>query len=290
MSTLAATRPRRRGAPHWLLYPLAVAFAALVLLPVGYLVLVSLQPRDVAGTTLAPDGLSLRAFAEVWQVVDLAGFLRNSLVVSAATAVASSVIGLATAYVLARFRFRGRELFRTSLLAAYTTPGIVVMIPLYVVYVQIQNLFSVQIIGSLPLLVVTYLSFSLPYSIWMLTGYLAALPESIEEAAIIDGAGRIRMLASVVLPLALPAVVVTAVFSFVLAWNDVLFASVLTSNDTRTVGVGMQIFVTTAAEGGLPQWNNLMAAGLVTALPAVVLFIVIQRYLISGLTAGSVKG
>jgi multiple sugar transport system permease protein len=280
---------RRRGSP-WVIYPASALLFLLVVLPVVYMALVAMQPISVAGTTLWPKQWSARAFVDVWSEVDLAGYLVNSLIVAASTAVASAVIGFGAAYVLARYRFAGRGFLRTSLLAAYTTPGIVLLIPLYVVYVQIQNLLTVHIIGTRPLLVLTYLSFSLPYTIWMLTGYLATLPAEIEEAAAIDGASRLQLLGRVVFPLALPAVTVTAVFSFVLAWNDVLFASVLTNNATRTVGSGMQVFVSTAAEGGIPQWNNLMAACIITAVPAVILFLAVQRYLISGLTAGSVKG
>lgn len=281
---------RNRGPAKWILYFFGGAFALVVLLPVAYMFLVAMQPIEVAGSTLAPDRLSLTSFIDVWSAIDLAGYLANSLIIATITALASSVVGFGAAYVLARFRFRFRNFLRLSLLACYTTPGIVLLIPLYVIYVQIQNAVSVQIIGSHALLILTYMSFSLPYTIWMLSGYLTTLPADVEEAAAIDGATRFQTLVRIILPLTLPALVVTAIFSFVLAWNDVLFASVLTKNDTRTVGIGMQLFVSTAADGGLPQWNNLMAAGIITAVPAVVLFILIQRYLISGLTAGSVKG
>lgn len=283
-------RARRRGPAKSVLYVVGALFALMVLLPVAYMVLVALQPIEVAGSTLAPDRLSLTAFFEVWNTIDLTGYITNSLIVSTITAAASSLVGFGAAYVLARFRFRLRNFLRLSLLACYTTPGIVLLIPLYVIYVQIQNAVGLQIIGSRGLLILTYMSFSLPYTIWMLTGYLTTLPADLEEAAAIDGANRFQTLARIVFPLALPAIVVTAIFSFVLAWNDVMFASVLTKDDTRTVGVGMQLFVSTAAEGGLPQWNNLMAAGIITAVPAVVLFLLIQRYLVTGLTAGSVKG
>ncbi|MCU1517131.1 MAG: carbohydrate transporter permease, partial [Pseudarthrobacter sp.] len=270
---------RNRGPAKWILYLCGGAFAVVVLLPVAYMFLVALQPIEVAGSTLAPDRLSLRSFFDVWSVIDLAGYLANSLIIATITALASSLIGFGAAYVLARFRFRFRNFLRLSLLACYTTPGIVLLIPLYVIYVQIQNAVSVQIIGSHALLILTYMSFSLPYTIWMLSGYLTTLPADVEEAAAIDGATRFQTLVRIILPLTLPALVVTAIFSFVLAWNDVLFASVLTKNDTRTVGIGMQLFVSTAADGGLPQWNILMADGIISAVPAVVLFILIQRYL-----------
>jgi multiple sugar transport system permease protein len=285
-------RGRRAGfAPQQILiYLLAAFFTLLVLLPLVYMVLVALQPAEVAGTVLVPKKWDWYSFVDIWSTIDLANYLKNSLVVSLVTAAASSVVGFGAAYVLGRFRFRFRETFRISLLACYTTPGIVLLIPLYVVYIGIQDLIAVNFVGSRYLLILTYLTFSLPYTIWMLTGYLASLPDEIEEAAAVDGANRLQILRRVVFPLALPGLVVTAIFSFLMSWNDVLFASVLTNTDTRTVGMGIESFVSTTADGGVPQWNNLMAASLVTALPAVVLFLFIQRYLIGGLTAGSVKG
>ncbi|GAB3003101.1 carbohydrate ABC transporter permease [Amycolatopsis acidiphila] len=292
MTTEVQVVPRRaaRAASSWLGYGFGLVFLLLVLVPIGYMVLVSLQPSDVAGTTLSVQGLSPRAFVDIWSVIDLAGNLENSIVVATCTAVLSSIVGFGAAYVLSRFRFRGRDALRLSLLACYSTPGIVLVIPLYAIYVQIQNALGVKLIGSPPVLILTYMSFSLPYTIWMLTGYLVSIPEELEEAAALDGATRLQTLRKVVFPLARPAMVVTAIFAFVLAWNDVLFASVLTSDTTRTVGVGIQAFVSASADGGLPQWNNLMAAGLVTSLPPVLVFVFVQRYLISGLTAGSVKG
>jgi multiple sugar transport system permease protein len=292
MTTDAMASPGRArpAALTCLLYALGLVFLLLVLVPIAYMLLVSLQPADVAGTTLLPEGLSPRAFIEIWSVIDLAGNLGNSLIVSTCTAVASSIAGFGAAYVLSRFRFKGRDVLRLSLLACYSTPGVVLMIPLYVIYVQIQNALSVHIIGSRPLLILTYMSFSLPYTIWMLTGYLASVPAELEEAAALDGASRLQTLRKVLFPLVRPAMVVTGIFAFVLAWNDVLFASILTSDATQTVGVGIQGFVSASADGGVPQWNTLMAAGLITSLPPVVVFLFIQRYLINGLTAGSVKG
>jgi ABC-type glycerol-3-phosphate transport system permease component len=292
--TDAALLPRRRPAgragARWLLHVGALVFGLLALVPVAYMLLVSLQPTDIAGSTLSVGNLTLQAFADIWSIIDLAGNLQNSLVVATCTAVASSIVGFGAAYVLSRFRFRFRDTLRLSLLASYSTPGIVLMIPLYTIYVQIQNAIGVKLIGSTPVLILTYMSFSLPYTIWMLSGYLSSIPAELEEAAALDGATRMQTLRKVVFPLARPAIVVTAIFAFVLAWNDVLFASVLTSDTTQTVGVGIQAFASASADGALPQWNNLMAASLVTSLPPVVVFILIQRYLISGLTAGSVKG
>ncbi|TMC11282.1 MAG: carbohydrate ABC transporter permease [Chloroflexi bacterium] len=190
-------------------------------------------------------------------------------------------------YVVARFRFRFRNAFRVSLLATHTVPGVLLLLPLFVVYVIVQQALSVRIVGSYFGVVLTYMTFALPFSIWMLSVYVASLPGEIEEQALVDGATRFEVLRHVTFPLAVPGMVVTFVFSFLLAWNDVLFASVLTSPATRTVSVGLQSYL---AENQLPLWNQLMAASIVSAVPAVVLFMVVQRWIVAGLASGSLKG
>jgi len=189
--------------------------------------------------------------------------------------------------VVARFRFRFRNAFRVSLLATHTVPGVLLLLPLFVIYVIVQHALSVRIVGSYFGVVLTYMTFALPFSIWMLSVYVASLPGEIEEQALVDGATRFEVLRHVTFPLAVPGMVVTFVFSFLLAWNDVLFASVLTSPATRTVSVGLQSYL---AENQLPLWNQLMAASIVSAVPAVVLFMVVQRWIVAGLASGSLKG
>jgi ABC-type glycerol-3-phosphate transport system permease component len=288
-SNAATLREGYRLSPRALVvYPAAVIMALVVLAPIVFMILVAFQPRSVAGTLTLPAQLNAQSFIDVWRTVALANYLKNSILVSLTTAIASGILGFGAAYVIARFRFRMRQLFKLSLLACYIMPGIVLLIPLYLIYIRIQDALGITLVGTPPILILTYMTFSLPYTIWLLTGYLASLPVEIEEAAGIDGATRLQTLRLVIFPLALPGLVVTGIFSFLLAWNDVLFASVLTTTDSRTVGMGLEVFIATA-ESGPPQWNNLMAAGLIAALPAVLLFLFIQRYLIGGLTAGAVK-
>jgi multiple sugar transport system permease protein len=275
---------RRAGAGRFLL---ALAYAAFVLLPIVYMVLVSLQDAVTAGDVVVPRSLHWRTFVDMWRTVDLGVYLRNSLLIAILTGVCASILALGAGYVVARFRFRFRNVFRISLLATHTVPGVLLLLPLFVIYVIVQHALSVRIVGSYLGVVLTYMTFALPFSIWLLSVYIASLPGEIEEQALVDGARRIQVLRHVTLPLALPGMVVTFVFSFLLAWNDVLFASVLTSPATRTVGVGLQSYL---AENQLPLWNELMAASIVCAVPAVVLFMVVQRWIVAGLSSGSLKG
>ena len=275
---------RRAGVGRFML---ALAYAAFVLLPIVYMILVSLQDAVTAGDVVVPRRLHWQTFVEMWRTVDLGTYLRNSLLIAILTGVCASVLALGAGYVVARFRFRFRSLFRVTLLATHTVPGVLLLLPLFVIYVIVQHALSVRIVGSYFGVVLTYMTFALPFSIWLLSVYIASLPGEIEEQALADGANRFQVLRYVTLPLAVPGMVVTFVFSFLLAWNDVLFASVLTSPATRTVGVGLQSYM---AENQLPLWNQLMAASIVCTVPDVVLFMVVQRWIVAGLSSGSLKG
>jgi multiple sugar transport system permease protein len=268
-------------------FVLALGYAAFVLLPILYMVLVSLQDAVTAGDVVVPRTVHWQTFVEMWQTVDLGVYLRNSLLIAVLTGLSASVLALGAGYVVARFRFRFRNAFRVSLLATHTVPGVLLLLPLFVIYVIIQHALSVRIVGSYFGVVLTYMTFALPFSIWMLSVYIASLPGEIEEQALVDGANRFEVLRHITFPLAVPGMVVTFVFSFLLAWNDVLFASVLTSPATRTVSVGLQSYV---AENQLPLWNQMMAASIVSAVPAVILFMVVQRWIVAGLSSGSLKG
>jgi len=286
-----AARPRLRPIrPRgWWRYGIALVYVIFVLAPFLYMGLVALQSDAAAG-----QGDLLLAqphwdnFARIWQTVDLGLYLRNSLIVATSTGAISSLLALGAAYVVARFRFPLRNLFRVSLLATQTVPGILLLLPLFVIYIIIQHSIQLRIVGTYWGLVLTYMTFALPFAIWLLSVYVKSLPVELEEQATVDGANRFQVIQHVTLPLAVPGIVVTFVFSFLLAWNDILFASVLTDPDTKTLGPGLQYYVSESFS--IPYWNLLMAASLVVAVPAMVLFLVVQRYIVAGLAAGSVKG
>jgi len=268
-------------------YVAALVYVAFVLLPIAYMVLVSLQDSVSAGTVVVPRRIHWQTFAEMWTTVNLGLYLRNSILIATLTGVCASLLALGAAYVVARFRFRFRNTFRMSLLATHAVPGVLLLLPLFVIYVVIQHTLAIHLVGSYFGVVLTYMTFALPFAIWLLSVYVASLPRDIEEQAVVDGAHRYDVLRYVTFPLAVPGLVVTFIFSFLLAWNDVLFASVLTSPTTRTIGVGLQNYI---ADNTLPLWNQLMAASIVSAVPAVILFMIVQRWIVAGLAAGSTKG
>ncbi|GER86085.1 hypothetical protein KDW_02470 [Dictyobacter vulcani] len=164
------------------------------------------------------------------------------------------------------------------------------LLPLFVLFASTQAVLRFKLVGTYPAVIVTYLTFALPFATWLMVSYLGSIPIELEEAALVDGATRLQALWSVIVPLVLPGVVVALVFSFLTGWNDVLFASVLTAPETRTIAVQLQAFSSAQEGGGLPLYGQLMGASVVSALPVVILYMVFQRYLIGGLTAGGVKG
>lgn len=270
------------------LYVMASCYVVFVLAPIVYMFLVAMQPTATAGTELVPRVWHWQTFQEIWLAVDLTTYLRNSIIISVATGIFSTVLALGAGYVVARYRFRLRTAFRISLLASHSVPGILLLLPLYVIYVIVQHLIGLQLVGTYSGVILTYLTFGLPFSIWMLSVYVIELPVDLEEQAMVDGANRLGVLRWVTVPLAIPGMVVSFVFTFLLAWNDVLFAGALTSPATRTLGVGLQSFL--SENYSLPQWNQLMGASIVSAVPAVILFLFVQRHMVTGLSAGSVKG
>ncbi|WP_055702238.1 carbohydrate ABC transporter permease [Streptomyces silaceus] len=258
-----------------------------VLLPVYVMVSTSLKPlRDVSGAfRWLPSGLTVRPYIDMWSTVPLADYFVNSLIVAGAATVCSVVIAVFAAYAVSRYRFRGRRVFTVTVLSTQMFPGILFLLPLFLIYVNVGNATGIALFGSRAGLILTYLTFSLPFSIWMLIGYFDSVPRELDEAALVDGCGPLRALLRVVVPAAIPGIVAVAVYSFMTAWGEVLFASVMTNDTTRTLAVGLQGYSTQNDV----YWNQVMAASLVVSVPVVAGFLLLQRYLVAGLTAGAVK-
>jgi multiple sugar transport system permease protein len=159
----------------------------------------------------------------------------------------------------------------------------------FVLFSSAGNYLGVTVVGTRWGLFLAYLTFALPFSTWVMVTYLRGLPRELEEAGRMDGASTVRILVRIIMPLSLPAIVVSGIFAFLLGWNDVLFASVLTRPETQTAAVALATFGATQEGGALPVYSQVMAAALVSAAPVVLLYLVFQRYLVGGLTSGGVK-
>lgn len=281
----------RRMLPAWLQVTGVTVILLFTLLPILSMLLVSVMPDvEAASGRLIPSDFAFENYVTLWRTVDLAGPLTNSFVVSAAASLISTMLAVGIAYCLVRFSFIGRTTILRSMLGLQTVPGTLLLLPLFVVFFSIDSYIGITLIGTRTSLVITYMTFALPFATWVMVTYLRSIPMSLEEAGLIDGLSRLGVLRRIVMPLALPGMVVATIFSFLLAWNDVLFASVLTAPSTRTAAIQISAFALAQEGGAIPLYGQLMAASVVTAVPVVVLYLVFQRYLAAGLTSGGVKG
>jgi multiple sugar transport system permease protein len=299
--TAAPAATRRRGSrtaageahrllPRPLLVILTVGLCAMVLVPMAYIVLASLNTDiGVAEGQFWPESFSLESYSKIWTTADLSTGIVNSLLVCGFVAVASALLGTITAYVLVRYTFFGRLTILRGLVGLQSVPGTLMLLPVFVLYSSAGNYLGISVIGTRWGLAIAYLTFALPFSTWVMVTYLRGLPRELEEAGRMDGASTLVILFRIIIPLSLPAIVVSGIFAFLLGWNDVLFASVLTRPETHTAAVALQVFGTSQEGGALPVYSQIMAAALVTAAPVVLLYVLFQRYLVGGLTAGGVK-
>ena len=257
------------------------------LLPLYVMVSSSLKPlQDVTGTfRWIPSPITFSSYIQMWQTVPLAQYFVNSLIVCTCAAALSVLVATFAAYAVSRYRFRGRRVFTLVVLSTQMFPGILFLLPLFLIFVSIGNATGITLLGSRTGLIITYLTFSLPFSIWLLVGYFDSIPRGLDEAAWVDGCGPLRALFRVVIPAAIPGIITVAIYAFMTAWGEVLFASVMTNDTTRTLAVGLRDYSTQNDV----YWNQIMAASIVVSIPVVAGFLLMQRFLVTGLTAGSVK-
>jgi arabinogalactan oligomer/maltooligosaccharide transport system permease protein len=229
-----------------------------------------------------PKEFSTSNFVSVMKDQPFARWLLNSAIVAAATTVVGVFLACTAAYAFSRFVFPGRRAGLMSFLVSQMFPGTLMLIPLYIILVKWLGLGSSRI-G----LVLVYATVSIPFCVWMLKGYFDTIPKELEEAAIMDGASPGTIFIRIILPLAKPAVAVTALFSFMTGWNEFILAATFMDKEVMyTAPVGLRFFV-----GGFSQqWGYFAAGSIIVSIPVVALFMFLQKYLVSGLTAGAVKG
>lgn len=296
-NTQTRRRQRLRRALGWVLFSGAVALVLLsVLIPYGWMVSGSfktsleLQGADVTQPgrepSWIPRSFTWENYLNVNRTVPMLDYFKNSLIISSGTMVLATLLAFLAGYALSRFRFPGREAYVVSVLSTQMLPGILFLIPYFILFTWINHRFGIQLRNTYPGLILTYTSFALPFSIVMLWSFLDTIPKELDEQAQIDGASRLRTLFSVILPLARPGLAAVGIYAFIMGWNEILFASVLTGRGTRTVAVGLLEYIT-AQEA---HWTGMMAASVLVSLPVVVLFTLMQRAIIDGLVAGATKG
>jgi multiple sugar transport system permease protein len=266
-------------------YVAVLAYLIFLGFPLVWLISASLKsPREFASInpTFLPQAPTFSNFTGALEEQGLVRSMLNSLQISVATTVLVLIVSLPVAYALARLRSRLRPITNGWILVSQVFPVILIVIPLFVILRQLH------LTNTLPGVVIVYMVWSMPFALWMLQGYVAAVPRELEEAASVDGASRLRTIVSIVMPLLRPGLIATAMFTFISAWNEFFFALVLLQDpQLKTLPLVLARFV--GAEGQV-QFGPLAAASVLATVPSLVFFAFLQRRLTSGLLSGAVKG
>jgi len=277
-------RSRRYNSTTALSYIILAAAVLVVLYPLAWMVGTSLKTVTdtfVVPPKWIPKTITLESYTTIWSKYPIAIYFRNSLLVVLFTTIASISASCLAGYAAARSRARWTKPFITFLLVLQMFPAVMLLVPYY------QMLTVFRLINTLPGLILPNIAFTLPFCTWMMMGYFRTIPEELEQAAMIDGCNKYQGLLRVIVPLVLPGLAATAIYSFIYVWNEYMFSQTLMQSEsmkTLTIGIAQM------AGEYRTLWNDMMAASALTCLPLTIIFIFLQKYFISTLTAGAVKG
>jgi len=265
-------------------YLVLIVICIIAVYPVLQVLTISLRPADrLLSTTLEiiPDNATLDAYVELFTGRPFLLWMLNSLLVSLVVTVTGVVLASTAGYAFSRFSFVGKKAGLLGLLTTQMFPATMLLLPLYIMLIKLG------MINTYLGVIVIYAATALPFTIWTMKGYYDTIPYSLEEAARIDGCNQFHAFYRIILPLAAPALVITALFSFMTAWAEYLVAAqILQNSDLWTLPLGLKSFESNMST----EWGLYGAASLIVAIPVIVLFLALSRYLVSGLTLGSVKG
>jgi multiple sugar transport system permease protein len=278
------TGRRGGGVERAAAYAVLTTLALLVLFPFYWMTITSFKSEEQMRSLVSmfwPRPLVTENYQQLLAKTDFAAWYGNSVFVAVTSTLVATSVGTIGAYALARLRFLGRGFMASATLITYLVPPSILFIPLY------AQMRSLGLANSLAGLIAAYPSFTVPFVTWLLMGYFESIPEELEEAAMIDGATRFGAFYRVVLPLSAPGVLAAGLYAFTQAWNEFLYALVfITDGRLRTLPVGLASFIT----GDVYGWGYLMSGAVLTTLPVIAAYIYLQKYMVEGLTAGSVKG
>lgn len=273
-------------------------FLVLVIVLVPYLWMVSgsfktsleIQAADVTRPDLEPRWIprtfTLENYAKINKTVPMLDYFRNSIIISLGTMFFSIIISITAAYALSRYNFKGKTAVTLGVASTQLFPGIAFLIPYFILFTLINRYFGIQLRNTYPGMILTYTTFAIPFSILMLRNFLDTVPREIDEQAQIDGCSPLGALFRVIIPLSAPGIVAVGIYSFIMAWNEVLFASILTGRATKTVAVGILEYITQQQS----RWSQMMAACIIISIPVLLLFTFMQRYIVEGIVSGATKG
>jgi ABC-type glycerol-3-phosphate transport system permease component len=265
--------------------PVSFAIGFLSLAPFLWITNVALTPEETqfkSKIQYIPDSISIENFFRIFEAVNFGRAFMNSVIIAVAVTILAIVLSVTAAYAFARYQFAGRRVLIVSLLLIYMLPSILLLVPMLVIFR------TLGLVNTYPALIIAECTHAVPFAVWLLTNYFAALPRELEEAAQVDGCTRIGAMIRVALPLAVPGLVAAALFVFIASWNNFLFAFMFTSGeDVRTLPVLLRRY--TGGEASV-KWGTVMAGSVMTTIPVAAAFLFFQRYLVRGLAAGAVKG
>ncbi len=274
---------RKAGLRLWV-YGTAALLTTICGFPLAWLILTSIKPdREIftSNPTFWTNFPSLDAYARLFEETNYLTYFFNSIIVAGSATLLTIVVATFAAYAITRFRFPGREMIAGGMLLTYMFAPIMIIVPFFIL------MRGIGLTDSHVGLVLSYTTFALPFSMWLLRSFFQSIPIDLEYAAMTDGASRPQAVWYVIVPLALPGVIAVSIFTFIVAWNDYIFTFILiTSDELKTLPVGLFDIYTSS----VTDWGMITAAGVVITLPALVFFVFVQRYLIAGWGAGGVKG
>jgi multiple sugar transport system permease protein len=274
---------------------LMIFFLTGILFPFYWMVSSSFKTKmEIGGRqpVYIPSGLKLDAYRELFDpnhpsYQNFGRNIVNTLKVSLPTSVIAVILAVLGAYAIARLKFKGRNLLLNGILMVYLFPGVLLVIPLFAMLTQIGDKLGFAIQDNLAVLIFTYLSQTLPVALYMLTNYFRTIPDEIEQAALIDGCTRLEVIYRVTLPLSIPALISVGIYTFMIAWNEFLYAFIFLNDRMMFT---MPIKINTIFNDPSPRPNVVMAASTIMTIPIIILFLALEKYLAAGLTAGGVKG
>lgn len=258
------------------------AYLIFTMVPIIWFLLTSIKPSSAAQSVnpFQPFTPTFEHYIEVFGGANLLKYVWNSVVIAGVSTILALIPGFLAAYSFARLKNKFMNNVSFWILSNRMLPPIAVIIPLYMIMARIK------LLDTYAGMIAIYLTIGLPYIVWTLMSYIEEIPVELEEAGVVDGCSKLDILRYIILPIAMPGIVATGIFVFVLAWSEFLYAVIITSNNTRTLPVVIASFVT---DRGI-EWGEMSAAGSVLILPLVVLFYSVQRFLVRGLSFGAVKG
>lgn len=239
-----------------------------------------LEPRWI------PRNITLRNYIEVNRNVPMLRYLKNSLITAIGTTIFSTIISLFAAYALSRLQFKWKKSYELTLFSTQMFPGVAFLIPYFILFIYFKKIMGIKLSNTFPGLIFTYTSFSLPFAILMMRDFLSSIPKEIDEQAEIDGCSKFQIIFRIIFPLSMPGIVSVGIYSFIMAWNEMLFATQLTGRETRPVSLGLMDYVTVIQT----NWGGMMAACIIVSIPVLIIFTIMQRQIVEGYVQSGIKG